>query len=166
MPEELYVSFIERIRLGAFPHIAAQSLGISPPTFAHWMRLGEEGKSRLYSLLYEDVLQASAEARISREIYVAEHMPLEWLKLGPGKTTKTSEGWTERKEESKTVTQDIRIEEVQKAGIMGDALKELADLGLISITPDGQTAFKGLPSPSDEDVIDATPVSLEEKVEE
>lgn len=160
LPEDVYVCLIERIRLGAFPHIAAQSLGICQGTFYLWLQYGEAGKSRVYSQFYEDVMQAAAEARISRELYVAEHQPLEWLKLGPGKTTKDSPGWTDRKEEEKTITQEIKIEE-SRTGIVQGALQELADLGLVALTQEGQVAFQGLPQPKD-DVVDEEPYSKQE----
>ena len=150
MPQ-VYKALLARIRMGAFPHVAAQSLGISNHAFNSWMRKGEATYRGWYRRFYQDVIQAASEARLVREIHVAQHDPLSWLKLGPGKTTKEQEGWTERKLTDTQITQEVNITEVQKQESMSDAMQVLKDLGFIQFTEEGQQVFEALPAPSQEE---------------
>ncbi len=85
---------ISYIRAGAYDWVAAQAAGLDRHTFRNWMRRGEQGEQPFLAF-FARVGRARAEARIVREIKVAEKDPLAWLRLGPGRERPGEPGWTD-----------------------------------------------------------------------
>jgi hypothetical protein len=82
------------IRLGAFPHVAAEACGVPREVFELWLARGRRRRpERKYRLFREEVLQAQAEARMRAESRALVEDALSWLKSGPGKETPASPGW-------------------------------------------------------------------------
>ncbi|MFN4259765.1 MAG: hypothetical protein ACK4RK_10740 [Gemmataceae bacterium] len=83
------------IRAGAYPHVAAEAVGIDADLFARWLRLGlNPSAPRKYRLFRQAVRQAQAQARLKAENDVFSASPLHWLKSGPGKHLPRFPGWT------------------------------------------------------------------------
>jgi len=99
---DLIEAISDRVCNGSFPYVAAQSCGIPQSTFYGWMKLGEEG-TKPYSDLSDKVKTAQAEARKDAESRVFLQRPLEWLRLGPGRSTPEEPGWTDVADNSVTV---------------------------------------------------------------
>lgn len=91
---EIIDAIAERIRQGTFPYIAAQSVGVARSTFYDWMGRGESGRTP-FSELLDKVREASAAARHDAEARVFQEKPLEWLRLGPGRSKPNEPGWTD-----------------------------------------------------------------------
>ena len=90
--ERLIIGFI---RSGGYPWVAAQSAGIPRAAFANWLRRGARSGSRSrYRLLYQHVLEARAQARLSAEIETRKDDPRFWLTHGPGREKVNAPGWT------------------------------------------------------------------------
>jgi hypothetical protein len=83
------------VRAGGFPHVAAEALGVPREVFEDWLRRGSEGRGpAVYGILFREVLQAHAQARLTAEVSVLEDRPLDWLKSGPGRPSAGAPGWT------------------------------------------------------------------------
>ncbi len=93
---EIIEAIADGVRRGAFPYIAAQAAGIPKSTFYGWMARGENGR-KPFSELRDKVRTAEAEARSDAEARVYREKPLEWLRLGPGRTQPDEPGWTDFK---------------------------------------------------------------------
>lgn len=92
LTRELIQTIVERVRIGNFPYIAAQAVGIPKSTFYHWMAVGSDpGAPDLFRELRDRVLASAAEARSSAEARVFRENPLAWLRLGPGRGDWTEE---------------------------------------------------------------------------
>jgi hypothetical protein len=83
------------VRAGAYPHAAAEALGIPRAVFARWLRRGRafDGPRALRDLV-DAVRRAAAEARITAEHEVRKDDALNWLKFGPGKERPGRPGWS------------------------------------------------------------------------
>jgi hypothetical protein len=83
------------IRAGGFPRVAAEAAGVPAPVFARWLRRGRGKRApAVYRAFAEAVAQAAAQARLVAELEVFEKRPLDWLKCGPGKETRSDPGWS------------------------------------------------------------------------
>jgi len=86
------------IRAGAFDHVAAQAVGISPRTFREWLARGEGRGSRPATpklrALADQVRAAKAESRLSAEVRVYREQPAYWLSR-VARSVEGAEGWTE-----------------------------------------------------------------------
>jgi hypothetical protein len=90
--ERLIIGFI---RSGGYPWVAAESAGIPRRIFASWLRRGaRRGNRSRYRLLYQHVLEARAQARLSAEIETRKDDPRFWLTHGPGREKAKAPGWT------------------------------------------------------------------------
>lgn len=85
IPHRSYHRMLELVRLGAYDHVASAALGITPSTFARWMKEGGDGKDALSRKFYLDVMEARNQARALAEIEVKKTDPKFWLTRGPGK---------------------------------------------------------------------------------
>jgi hypothetical protein len=83
------------IRAGSFDWVAARACGIPPRTFYHWMERGEQGEP-IFAEFWREVQEARAQARLMREVKVADTEPLAWLRMGPGRDRPGEPGWTDR----------------------------------------------------------------------
>jgi hypothetical protein len=85
-----------RIKGGAYPHVAAESLGVPAEVFESWITRGEAGKVRkpLYRQLALAVRQAQAHARLMAEMAMRTDDPKTWLTQGPGREASGRPGWT------------------------------------------------------------------------
>ena len=83
------------IRAGAYPHVAAEALGIPYRVFTHWLRRGNarDGPQTLRDLA-DAVRRAAAEARVTAEHEVRKDDALDWLKFGLGKERPGRPGWS------------------------------------------------------------------------
>jgi hypothetical protein len=64
------------VRAGGFPHVAAEALGVPREVFEDWLRRGSEGRGpAVYGILFREVLQAHAQARLTAEVSVLDHLP-------------------------------------------------------------------------------------------
>ena len=52
---DVHHTIVERIRNGAFDHVAAESAGVHESTFRRWMERGEKGRQP-YKDFYDDVI--------------------------------------------------------------------------------------------------------------
>jgi hypothetical protein len=88
---------VRAIRKGVYDWVAAQAAGISRRTFYEWMRRGKRGGKRdaQFAAFRAKVEQARAEARAGAEEWVRREMPLQWLRLGPGREREGAPGWTQ-----------------------------------------------------------------------
>lgn len=82
------------IRAGGYPHVAAAAAGVDDQSFAEWLRLGERKNAREpYKGFVRRLHQATAQARLMREVAAAEDDPAFWLKNGPGRDMPGKPGW-------------------------------------------------------------------------
>lgn len=85
----------DRLKAGAFDHVACESLGIPYHVYQRWLSLGQQDNPRpLHQELYQAVLQAKAHARFVVEMQMRTEQPKVWLLQGPGRETPTRPGWT------------------------------------------------------------------------
>ena len=160
---ELIDAIVKRIRVGVFPYIAAQAVGIPKSTFYDWMRRGEKGR-KPFSELLAKVRTAAATARSSAEVRVFRDQPFQWLRYGPGRERADEPGWTEspqtlRVEGGDTPVQVDRTVCPVSRSTIAEALLEMQRLGFLTITPQGQPLLESPGfSPVEEggSVIDAT----------
>lgn len=136
----LYQKALAWIREGCYAHVVAQALGVTAETFIRWKAKGREAKTGLYRQFYEDVVQATAQARLDAERRVWQNDPKFWLRSGPGKETNAGEDdWSD---ERQTVDVNLhgaeQIGEAIGASTVAGALKELEAAGLIAITDQGR----------------------------
>ncbi len=90
-----YNFLLYAIENGAFPHIAASAIGITPALFRSWLHKGSASThSSVYRKLYLDVTQALGKARLVAEVSVAQTDPRYYLTHGPGRPTSTDPGWS------------------------------------------------------------------------
>jgi hypothetical protein len=82
------------IRAGGFPRVAAEAAGVPAGVFERWLRRGKRRRAPYcYRAFAEAVAQARAQARLAAELQVFDKRPLDWLKCGPGRETRTDPGW-------------------------------------------------------------------------
>jgi hypothetical protein len=85
----------ERIRGGAFEHVASESLGLPFDIYQGWLARGSKPRAgKIYREFYESVRQAKAHARCLAEIKMRTEDPRAWLLHGPGKETSATPGWS------------------------------------------------------------------------
>src|SRR4051812_30039987 len=92
---ELIKEIGDCIRAGAFPEVAAQSLGIPLELYQKW--LGTKGRkgNKLYDQLRLEVLKAAGHARFMAEMQMRSEDPKAWLMHGPGKDQPGLPGWSQ-----------------------------------------------------------------------
>lgn len=86
----------ERIRAGAYEHVAAESLGVPYSLLQEWHARGLElpPPKPIYRELADAIRAARAHARFMVEMEMRTAQPRYWLLHGPGKETATAPGWT------------------------------------------------------------------------
>jgi DNA-binding transcriptional MerR regulator len=96
LTRKLMRALADRIKAGAFAHVAAESLGVSPQQLKHWEKLGgaRDVPRPLYREFSQTVRAARAHARMMAEMDMRTDQPRYWLLHGPGRETPTSPGWT------------------------------------------------------------------------
>lgn len=157
VPGEVLLALYERIRKGAYVHIAAEACGIPLRSLNRWMQRGahdyDRGRDTRFSQLYANIIQAQAQARVSAEHRVWTEDPKWWLKNGPGKADWTAtlhlHSELETREEvehhhTHTVTHEYTIEGIPDdiaATRIAEAMKCLEDLGLLQRTDEGRKVF-------------------------
>jgi hypothetical protein len=95
LTDELEKTIVTYIRVGGYPHVAAEAAGVPRATFEKWMRSGEKKQAPArYRRFAAAVHQANAQARLTAELAALKGRPLEWLRCGPGKDTPTNPGWS------------------------------------------------------------------------
>lgn len=83
------------IRQGGFPNVAAEAARVPRRIFRSWIRRGKSPRGRdPFRGFARDVMQAAAQARLLREVSMAEDEAKFWLSHGPGKETPGNPGWT------------------------------------------------------------------------
>src|SRR5690348_14154776 len=83
------------ILAGAYPHVAAQAVGVPRAVFKRWLARGRHpGAEEPYRSFADRVLQAAAQARMLAETALFKKDPRTWLKSGPGKEGKDNPGWS------------------------------------------------------------------------
>lgn len=92
---EVHTQIVQYIGAGAYAHVAARAAGVSKSTYYHWLQLGEKASRGVYYQFRLDVQQAHFRARAGAEIEVRQKKPMEWLRIGPGRTQHHEPGWTE-----------------------------------------------------------------------
>lgn len=73
------------IECGAYCHVAARTIGISPNTFSQWLTRGRNEAGSLYAKFRDMVESAISLARVDAEMEVKRSNPLKYLKQGPGR---------------------------------------------------------------------------------
>lgn len=154
-----YTRFLSIIVQGAFDHVAAGCIGVTPETYFRWMRRGREARKGIFRKFYLDVLRAQALARRQAESEVKLMKALDWLRSGPGRTTEELPGWTEKAAIEIQQPINVNIGEQgptheDKRATMAEAMAELERLGLIQTTERGRQVL-GIGGP----VIDADEVT-------
>lgn len=92
---DIQKDIVDRVRIGAYPWVAAQSCGIPPSTFYRWMASGEKDSQSRYREFWEMVTAAAAYARMLAEGEVRKEDPFKWLRYGPGRERPGEPGWTD-----------------------------------------------------------------------
>src|SRR5262245_31947877 len=89
------------IRAGAFPGVAAEAAGIPAKVFERWLEVGNPldrpagwRPHKLYTPLWQEVMQARAQARLGAEMKAMQEDPVAWLRSGPGKERPNEPGWS------------------------------------------------------------------------
>jgi hypothetical protein len=132
---QLIRDLCERIRAGAFEHVAAESLGVPATLYQRWLARGRARDApRRYRELRQAVCQARGQARLMAEMDMRANDPKSWLLHGPGRDTAGRPGWTAaarpRPDEDTTVPNVLLHQE------MMDLLHRLRE-GLLDL-PDAQ----------------------------
>jgi hypothetical protein len=92
---QLILELCERIKAGAFEHVAAESLGVSQETYRDWLARGRVPEAEpLYRDLDHGARQARAHARLMAEMELRTSAPKAWLLHGPGRDTGAAPGWS------------------------------------------------------------------------
>jgi hypothetical protein len=158
LDRQSYERMLQYIRLGAFCHVAAQSLGVSNQTFWKWMRKGEFHRKGPYRRFYLDVCHAQAEARMLAEVEVRKMDPRFWLSKGPGKTKPGDPGWTDEIHQIQGGMQGMEGPGGhggnQAPATLEDAAKAfqvLEQIGVVQRTETGRKLFEGQVSGVDND---------------
>jgi hypothetical protein len=74
--------------------VAAEAAGVPARVFERWLRRGRTRRApAVYRGFAAAVAQARAQARLAAELQVFDKRPLDWLKCGPGRETRTDPGW-------------------------------------------------------------------------
>jgi len=156
-------AIVERVRVGVFPYIAAQAVGIPKSTFYDWMRRGEKGR-KPFSELLARVREAAATARSNAELRVFRDKPLEWLRLGPGREKPGEPGWTESPTTLRVEGGDtpVRLQPVHPVPIqtLAAAFAELQRLGYIQPGEQGKLLFSEYDQAT-KDAEDADPIDVQ-----
>ena len=119
---EVQDTIVKAILLGNYREVAAGIAGVSPFTFARWMRLGKADPESNYGKLRQAVLEAerTAEAKAVERVFTAPDLNSLWK-------------WLERKFPGRWGRDNYRIREVERQ------LEELkALLGKQGAGPDPQ----------------------------
>jgi hypothetical protein len=95
LTDELINDICDRVRAGAFEHVAAGALGVLPTTFDDWLRQGRKPRGNfLKRKLVHELNKAKAHARLMAETEMRKEDPKCWLLHGPGKETPAAPGWS------------------------------------------------------------------------
>jgi hypothetical protein len=125
--ERLILSYI---RSGGYPWVAAESAGIPRKVFARWIRRGAKpGCRSQYRRLYENVIQAQAQARLGAEVETRKHDPRYWLTHGPGRERPSLPGWA-----NPPPGRSSKIKE-PIAGVLGKEFLQILDPILQALAP-------------------------------
>ena len=96
--QETYEKYIVFLKKGAYPHTAAEAVGISIHTVRDWGLKGrkdfEAGNDTYYARFYQDVRKATAQCRVAIEQTLATLDPRKWMNQGPGRMFGNE--WAER----------------------------------------------------------------------
>jgi hypothetical protein len=85
----------ERLKAGAFDHVAVESLGVPLAVYEQWLKRGQaKGARGLCRQLANGVMQARAHARFMSEMALRGKDAKTWLLSGPGRETPSRPGWT------------------------------------------------------------------------
>ena len=163
---ELIDAIVKRVRVGVFPYIAAQAVGIPKSTFYDWMRRGEKGR-RPFSELRAKVREAAASARSTAEIRVFQDRPFEWLRYGPGREKPDEPGWTESPQTLRVEGGQAPVQIEQRCPFplqtLAAAFAELETLGFIQRTEYGQKLFESATSTREEETEGVHLIDVESK---
>jgi hypothetical protein len=91
---ELEQQILSGIRVGGYPHVAAEAYGVPRALFEKWMRHGEKHRTQPYRRFWRKVCQAQAQARLKAEMDARAKDARFWLHYGPGKETADTPGWS------------------------------------------------------------------------
>jgi hypothetical protein len=95
LTDALAQQIVAYIRVGGFPHVAAEAAGVPRATFEKWRKRGQRSDApEIYRNFSTSVRQAIAQARLTAELAALKGRPLDWLRCGPGKETTRNPGWT------------------------------------------------------------------------
>jgi hypothetical protein len=95
LTDALAQAIVAYIRVGGYPHVAAEAAGVPRATFERWRRRGQRRDApEIYRNFTAAVRQAIAQARLTAELAAMKGRPLDWLRCGPGKETARNPGWT------------------------------------------------------------------------
>ncbi len=149
----LAAEIAQRIKLGAFPSVAAGSVGIAAGTYFRWMREGRRRGGRAkYRKFRHMVEQATAHARAMAEMTVARTDPRFWLSCGPGK-----EDWSPharvRIDIGPAATEGTEPPSASPApNFIGQMARGLEATGLMAITDQGRAMLGEQEAEEDEPV--------------
>lgn len=119
LTRELAKKIVSSIRSGGYPHVAAQSCRVTPAVFEDWLRRGSAPNAREpYASFAQNVLEASAQARLRAEVEACQKDPKAWLNNGPGRESDGSPGWSAQ---------------VKAAAVAADKCNPLADPQLLEL---------------------------------
>jgi hypothetical protein len=130
---QLAKELCERIKAGAFEHVASESLGIPVDVYQRWLARGRGPQaSRTYREFYEGIQQAKAHARLMAEMAMRTDNPRTWLLHGPGKETASTAGWSAspRAALAKSSAQQQRAELLAVIAVVYRALQPFTDARL------------------------------------
>src|SRR5262245_48403949 len=89
------------IRAGAFEGVAAEAAGIPAQVFQRWLEWGNPvdrpkgwRPHRTWTALWQEVMEAKAQARLACEMKAMQDDPVAWLRSGPGKERPNEPGWS------------------------------------------------------------------------
>jgi hypothetical protein len=92
---QLIHELCERIKAGAFDHVAAESLGVPAKRYRRWLARGRTRRApALCRSLVVGVLQARGHARMMAELDMRTGNPKVWLLHGPGRERAGRPGWS------------------------------------------------------------------------
>ncbi len=92
---ELTHQIVSAIRSGGYPHVAAETWGVSKELFDDWLKRGNAKNARApYRSFAREVRQAFAHARLCAEMLGFKNDPKAWLIHGPGRESEQRPGWS------------------------------------------------------------------------
>src|SRR5262249_22876437 len=94
LTSELEQQILSGIRVGGYPHVAAEAYGVPRALFEKWMRHGEKYRTHPYRRFWRRARQAQAQARLKAEMDARAKDARFWLHYGPGKETTDTPGWS------------------------------------------------------------------------